>query len=161
MQLQDRYANILDPDTYANGVPHATFQRLRDEEPVSWWEEEDGSGFWAITRYADLLEVSRQPKIFTCTKGIRLEEMAEDEFAGRTTLMEMDPPEHTTLRRLVNPPFLPRAVETYAEELRQLAREVIADARNKSEFDFVTEIARPLPMRMLGKIMNIPDEDGR
>ncbi len=153
--------NIIDPDVYVNGVPHATFQHLRDHDPVSWWDEEKGSGFWAVTRYADLLEVSHQPKIFSNAQGIRLEEMDAEELIARQTMMELDPPEHTAQRRLVNPPFLPRSVASYSDELRQLAREVIADARGKTEFDFVTEIARTLPMRMLGKLLGVPDEDGR
>ncbi|MEM7346291.1 MAG: cytochrome P450, partial [Chloroflexota bacterium] len=59
------HANIIDPDVYAEGVPHETFKRLRDEDPVSWWDEEDGSGFWAVTRYDDLLEVSHKPEIYS------------------------------------------------------------------------------------------------
>jgi len=156
----DLHANIVDPDVYTHGVPHSTFKRLRDEDPVSWWEEEDASGFWALTRYDHVIEASRQSKIFSSAQGIRLEEMTQEELEARKTMMEMDPPEHTTYRRLVNPPFLPRSVNTYDEMLRKLARDVINEARTKKEFDFVKEIARQLPMRMLGKLLGVPDEDG-
>ena len=58
------HADIVDPDAYTSGVPHATFARLRREEPVSWWDEHDGGrGFWAVTRYDDLLKVSREKPI--------------------------------------------------------------------------------------------------
>ncbi|MCE7982254.1 MAG: cytochrome P450 [Caldilinea sp. CFX5] len=156
-----RDANIVDPDVYVQGVPHATFKRLRDEDPVSWWPEAQGSGFWAVTRYADLIEVSHQPKLFSNAQGIRLEEMDAEELIARQTMMELDPPEHTAQRRLVNPPFLPRAVATYSDELWQLARAVIDNVRGKAEFDFVTEVARTLPMRMLGKLLGVSDEEGR
>ena len=158
---RDLYPNIIDLDVYVQGVPHATFQRLRDEDPVSWCKEENGAGFWAVTRYADLLEVSHQPQIFSSAPGIRLEEMDAEELLARQTMMELDPPHHTAQRRLVNPPFLSRAVATYSDDLRQLAREVIDGVRGKTEFDFVTEVARTLPMRMLGKLLGVPDEDGR
>lgn len=154
------HANIIDPDVYAEGVPHETFKRLRDEDPVSWWDEEDGSGFWAVTRYDDLLEVSHKPEIYSSAKGIRIEDMDDEELEARKTMMEMDRPEHTDYRRLVQPPFLPRFVNTYEEDLRSLAREVIEGVQGKSEFDFVIDIARQLPMRMLGKMLGVPDKDG-
>src|SRR5512145_2936446 len=65
INLGEAFADITDPDTYVRGVPHATFKRLRDEDPVSWWDEKEGSGFWAITRYDDLLYVSHNPRLFS------------------------------------------------------------------------------------------------
>jgi cytochrome P450 len=156
----DTHADITNPDLYTGGVPHSTFKRLRDEAPVSWHEEEDGRGFWALTRYDHILEANRQTKIFSSAKGIRLEDMTPEELEARRTMMELDPPEHTTYRRLVNPPFLPRSVDSYDSTLRELAREVIDAARAKNEFDFVEDIARQLPMRMLGKMLGVPDADG-
>ncbi len=160
VQPKTAYVDIVDPDVYVDGVPHDTFKQLRDEDPVSWWDEADGTGFWSVTRYADLLEVSHQPEVFSSAKGIRLEDMDDDELEARKTMMEMDRPEHTNYRRLVQPPFLPRVVNTYEENLRGLAREVIEQVQGKPEFDFVTDIARQLPMRMLGKMLGVPDEDG-
>ena len=62
--------NIVDPDTYASGFPHATFERLRRTDPVSWWEETDGGkGFWAGTRYDDLLSVRRNTAVFSNAQG--------------------------------------------------------------------------------------------
>jgi cytochrome P450 len=160
VDLGEACADITAHDTYIKGVPHATFKRLRDEDPVSWWDEKEGSGFWAITRYDDLLTVSHNPRLFSSTRGIRLEEMSEEETLARRTLMEMDPPEHTTYRRLVNPPFLPREVAAYEETIRLLARAVIDEVQGQTEFDFVETIARQLPLRMLGKMLGVPDSDG-
>jgi hypothetical protein len=160
LNLGEAFANIIDPDAYVQGVPHATFRRLRDEQPVSWWDEPDGSGFWAVTRYDDLLHVSHNPRLFSSARGIRLEEMDEDELVARRTLMEMDPPEHTAYRRLAQQPFLPREVAAYEEAIRLLARAVIDEVDGQSEFDFVQAIARQLPMRMLGKLLGVPDSDG-
>ena len=160
--LGDAHADITSHDTYVAGVPHATFARLRREDPVSWWDEADGSGFWAVTRYADVLAVSRDHETFTVSEGIRLEEMDADETASRRTMMEMDPPEHTRYRRLVSKPFSRREVYAYEAAIRGLARLVIDEiaARGATTFDFVEAIAKQLPMRMLGRLLGVPDEDG-
>ncbi|MGV2390436.1 MAG UNVERIFIED_CONTAM: hypothetical protein LVR29_25940 [Microcystis novacekii LVE1205-3] len=151
--------DILSPDTYTQGVPHSAFQFLRQHDPVHWHEDEDG-GLWSITRYADVLEMNSNPEVFSSAKGIRIENMDDEELHARRTMMEMDRPEHTTYRRLVQPPFAPRYVNTYDEMLRDLARGVIDRAKAHTELDFVIEIARQLPMRMLGKLLGVPDEDG-
>ncbi len=156
----DPQADILNPDIYVQGVPHSAFKRLRDEARVCWFDEADGSGFWAITRYEDVLTASHQPKVFSSAQGIRLEEMDAEELEARKTMMEMDPPEHTSYRRLVQPPFLPRSVKAYEADMHTLARQVIDEVRGQTEFDFVEAIARQLPMRMLGKMLGVPDEDG-
>jgi cytochrome P450 len=87
--------------------------------------------------------------------------MAPDELEARRTLMELDPPEHTRYRRLVSKGFTRRTVESYEDEIRQLAVEVIEEALPKGEFDFVHEIAEELPMRMLGRLLGTSDDDGR
>jgi cytochrome P450 len=156
-------ADIADPDTYVAGVPHATFQRLRREDPVSWWGDDHagGRGFWAVTRHADLLTVSRDVERFSSARGIRLEEMDAEETEARRTMMELDPPDHTAYRRLVSKPFSRREVYAYEHAIRLLARAVVEDAlASGSRFDFVDCIAKQLPMRMLGRLLGVPDDDG-
>lgn len=160
VELGDAHADITSHDTFVTGVPHATFARLRREDPVSWWDEADGSGFWAVTTYRDIVDVSRDVATFTSERGIRLEEMDPDETAARTTMMEKDPPDHTRLRRLVNRGFTRKAVQAYEDSIRELAAGVVSEAVDKGEFDFVTDVARQLPMRMLGRLLGIPDADG-
>ncbi len=123
-------ADIADPDTYTAGVPHATFLRLRRDQPVSWWGEDHagGRGFWAVTRHADLLKASRDVEVFSSARGIRLEEMDAEETEARRTMMELDPPVHTAYRRLVSKPFSRREVMAYEQAIRTLARRVIDDA---------------------------------
>lgn len=154
-------ADITSHDTYVDGVPFATFDRLRAEDPIHWTDEADGSGFWSILRYDDALAVSRDVETFTSTKGIRLEEMDEEETAARRTMMELDPPEHTRYRRLVSKGFTRRTVETYEEPIRALAVEVVERAIQNDTFDFVHDIAEELPMRMLGRLLGTSDADGR
>ena len=155
-------ADITDPDSFVSGVPHATFERLRREEPVSWWENVDGSrGFWAVTRYDDLLTVSRQPDLFSNAQGVTLEDIEGEDFHARRNMLEYDPPEHTRYRRLVSKPFARREVYAYENAIRLLARGVVEEALEQAtEFDFVERIAKQLPMRMLGRLLGVPDEDG-
>jgi len=160
MTAATTHADILNPDVYVGGVPHATFERLRDEDPVSWWPEPGGAGLWSVTRYDDIVAVSRQSQIFSSAAGIRIEDMQADELAARRTLMELDPPAHTTYRRLVQPPFSFREVASYEQALRLMARALIADVRTHTSFDFVDALARQLPMRVLGKLLGVPDADG-
>ncbi|NNN02566.1 MAG: cytochrome P450 [Acidimicrobiaceae bacterium] len=151
---------ITSHDTYVDAVPHETFATLRLEQPVAWTSEPDGGrGFWSITKYDDILYVSRHAEIFSSRFGIRMEDMDEEETEARRTLMEMDSPEHTRLRRLVARPFTPRAVADYEGTVRELAREVLEELRDRDEFDFVKLVARELPMKMLGRLMGLPNDD--
>ncbi len=152
--------DIASHDTYVAGVPYEEFARLRRDSPVAWTEEADGGrGFWSLTKYDDVLFASRHTEIFSSADGIRLEDMDEDEAAARRTLMEMDPPEHTMLRRLVSRPFTPRAVSEYEEDVRAIARELLERLHRQENFDFVSEVARELPLRMLGRLLGLPDSD--
>ncbi len=155
-------ADITDPDTYVSGFPYATFERLRRDDPVSWWECATGErGFWAVTRYDDLLTVSKQPDLFSNAQGVTLEDIEGDDFHARRNMLEYDPPEHTRYRRLVSKPFARREVYAYENAIRLLAREVVEQALAEgTEFDFVDRVAKQLPMRMLGRLLGVPDADG-
>lgn len=157
--LGDPNADITSHDSYVNGFPHAAFRHLRENEPVAWIPEADGSGFWAVTKHGDVIDVSRDYKTFSAARGIRIEEMADDELEARRTLMEADPPEHTRLRRLVQPGFTPKVVATYEAAFRILVGHVLDEVLVEDEFDFVTEIARELPIRMLCRLVGVPEED--
>ena len=136
---------------------------MRRDDPVSWWGEDHagGRGFWAVTRHADLLTVSRDVERFSSAAGIRLEEMDDEETEARRTMMELDPPAHTAYRRLVSKPFSRREVYAYEQAIRALARSVVDEAlagprRSTSS----TAIAKQLPMRMLGTLLGVPESDG-
>ncbi len=152
--------DITSHDTYVERVPHEVFARMRAESPVAWTEEADGGrGFWSLTKYEDVLFASRHAELFSSRFGIRMEDMDAEETEARRTMMEMDSPEHTRLRRLVSRPFTPRVVADYEEVVRNLAREVIANLGARTEFDFVQHVARELPMKMLGRLLGLPDND--
>jgi cytochrome P450 len=157
--MADVFADIVSHDTYLSGVPRETFGYLRANDPVHWTDEPGGRGFWSLTKYDDVLLASRSTDVFSSRFGIRLEDMSPEETAARRTLMEMDPPEHTRLRRLVSRPFAPKSVNEYEGAVRELAGEVLDALEGVEEFDFVSRVARELPMKMLGRLLGLPDAD--
>jgi cytochrome P450 len=157
--LGETHADLASHDTFVRCVPHATFARMRREEPVAWVDQPDGSGFWAITKHADVETVSRDFARFTASRGIRIEDMSPDELEARRTMMEFDPPEHARLRRLVQPGFTPKVVATYEVAFRKLATHVFDEVLPIGEFDFVTEISRQLPIRLLCRLLGVPESD--
>ncbi len=94
----DQYADLTSYDAFTKGVPHATFARLRRENPVAWFEETEGKGFWSITRHKDIITLNRDNQRFSSAHGIRIEEQTPEEVEARRTFQETDPPEHTVIR---------------------------------------------------------------
>lgn len=152
--------NLFDHDSFAYGVPHNTFARLRKEDPVSWSEgDSDTRGFWNLTRHADILNANKEGHIFSSAQGIRVEDQTHEEYMARRTFQETDIPEHTGTRRRVNPKFAKPVVANFENVIRNLASTIIDNAISKLEFDAVEEIAKQLPMMMLGRILGVPDSD--
>jgi cytochrome P450 len=156
----DGHLNLLDHDSFTHGVPHNTFARLREEDPVNWTEgDSETKGFWSLTRHADILMANKENKIFSSAQGIRLEDQSYEEYMARRTFQETDAPEHTDTRRKVNPNFAKPIVSKFELLIRELASDIADKALQKSEFDAVDAIAKQLPMMMLGRILGVPDED--
>ena len=146
-------------DAYVGGAPFATFDRLRDEDPVAWCDMKDGKGFWSITRHADVLELNRQPDLLSSAQGIRMEDQSSEEYEARKTFQEIDPPKHTAFRMLVNKAFSAKMVARYEQQIRDITRELLEETVGSGEFDATDRIARRLPMRMLAQIIGVPESD--
>jgi cytochrome P450 len=153
--------DISSLDTYVDGIPYAAFDRYRTEAPVAWVNEHDGgSGFWAITRWDDLVAVHKDWRTFSSEiGGTELEELEPDALVARRTMLETDPPRHTRLRQLVNPAFSKVAVTSYAEHAEETIREVLDDALARPTVDIVADVARELPIRMLVDLLGVPQDD--
>ncbi len=151
---------LWDHDFFVEEVPHWAFELLRREDPVHWQEEPPPNhGFWAVTRFRDIEEVLKDPRRFSSARGITLEEQTPEEVEARRSMIDMDPPRHTRLRKIVSPLFTRSAVARYEGFCRELARRVLDHALPKGEFDFVEEVSRELPIRILARIMGVPEED--
>ena len=149
----------LENDDFAERVPHGAFALLRREAPVWWYDWPLGQGYWCVTRHADVVAVSRDTKTFTSEYGANLEDLDDEQRAARQSMLETDPPRHTRLRGLVGPPFTPRAIKAYELVLRELTAAVLDRALPLREFDFIEEVAKQLPIRVLARLLGAPDED--
>jgi cytochrome P450 len=147
-------------DTFVDEVPLWAFKELRERDPVHWQPEPSPNhGFWAITRFHDIEDVLRDTKSFSSAHGVTLEEQTEEEVEARRSMIDMDPPNHSRLRRLVSKLFTRSAVARYEGFVREQARLVLDRGLPQGEFDFVEEISRELPIRVLARIMGVPDQD--
>jgi len=159
--------DIFDPRVYAQGIPYAAYERLRREAPVSWQEEPAllgwpaGPGFWAVTRYDDVRHVSRTPQAFSAWAGCtQLRDPApEDLDFTRAMMLNMDPPVHNRLRKLVSPAFTPARIRRFSDEIAWRARELVNDICEKGECDLAVDVGDKLPMITLAEIMGVPDSD--
>lgn len=143
-----------------------TFRRLREEKPFSFHEEpefpgiERGPGFWAVTRHADVLDISRRPEEFCSGQGaISINDMTPDlnEFYG--SLISMDNPRHARLRRIVSGTFTPKMLAKTMDDISRVAREVVDGVAAKGEIDFVWDLAAPFPLIVICDMMGIPESE--
>ena len=147
-------------DAFVEEVPLWAFKELREHDPVHWQPEPTPNhGFWAITRFHDIEDILRDTKSFSSAHGVTLEEQNEEEVEARRSMIDMDPPGHSRLRRLVSKLFTRGAVAQYEGFVREQARFVLDRALQEQRFDFVEEISRELPIRVLARIMGVPDQD--
>lgn len=155
----DGHADLTAHDTFLAGAPHNTFARLRREDPCSWTDWDAGEGFWSITRHADIAALNGQPDLMSSARGIRMEDQSYEEYLARRTFQETDPPEHTMTRIKVAKAFSKPVVAGFEGQIRDLCHEILDNALDKGTFDATKDIARELPMRMLGRIIGTPDAD--
>ena len=133
--------------------PHPHFRWLREQAPVYWDETADG-GLWGISRYDDIMEVSRQPELFCSSKSSRPE---RDSWIP--SMINLDDPGHKRRRNLVNRGFTPRRVEAHEPMLRKLTNELIDAVSPRGSCDFVTDIAQWIPMAVIGDMLGMPREN--
>ena len=109
---------------WARAVPYGEFGRLRREAPVAWSADE-GSGFWSVSRYADIVAASRDVATFSSSRGVSFEDPTDEDMAARRTIIDTDPPEHTKLRKVVASTFSQRAVAVYEHFITGLTADVL------------------------------------
>jgi cytochrome P450 len=155
-----RQVDLLDYDLFADHEPWEVFELLQREAPVYRHPEPDGPGFWALTKYDDVAAVLRDPKTFSSEVGgaANIHDLPEDVLEARRNFLEFDPPKHGRYRRLISTSFTPGAVARYEAWLRALVTHLLDRVLPQGEFDLVHELAAPIPIRVLGEILGLPDE---
>ncbi|MGW0902196.1 cytochrome P450 [Streptomyces sp. NPDC002853] len=166
--------DFTDPDLLQERVPHPEFAQLRQTEPVRWIAQPprisgfDDSGYWAVTRHADVKYVSTHPELFSSnlnTAVIRFNEtISRDQIEVQKLIMlNMDPPEHTRVRQIVQRGFTPRAIRSLEDALRERAGSIVetalANAAADGSFDFVTNVAVELPLQAIAELIGVPQDD--
>ena len=154
-----RPVDLTDLDRWVDGIPRERFAWLRANEPVSWHEDiAPNHGFWSVTRHADIVALSKDWRTWTSTEGVSFEECEADEMEARRTLIDTDPPRHSRLRQLVGPGFTAKSIAGYEPFVRELAVDALQRALPLGEFDAIEHIAKDVPIRVLARIMGLPDD---
>ena len=158
--------DLVDPDTFESGVPFEEFAAMREKAPVFWHPQPGtwGDGFWVVTRHADVVEVSRLPEVFSSyERGALLSVGGQDEEESlqmtRLLMLNMDPPEHSQLRNIVQRAFTPRTIRALEGRLQEFADDIVERALAKGEGDFVKDVAAELPLLAICELIGIPAED--
>ncbi|HEY2224516.1 cytochrome P450 [Actinomycetospora sp.] len=146
-----------------------TFSRLRDRDTITWhpapddqvFEDPEDYGFWAITKYDDLVEVTKRHDDFLSGPGILMENLPADFIEAAQSFIGMDPPRHTTLRRLVAAAFTPKQMRRIDEMIQGNAASAVKNLCAKAEAgggeaDFVAECAGLMPMNNINDMMDVP-----
>lgn len=151
--------DLLDLALFADGPPHALFRQLRAAAPVCFLAEPDGPGYWNITRYDDVFDVSRHPQTFGSNPNTMITDPDDDAAGAGAIMLNQDPPRHTQLRKLVNRGFTPRQIAALEPRIRELVSRIIDRARGLGTFDLVADVAVELPLQVIAELVGVPEAD--
>lgn len=153
--------DLGDLDVFQRGEPWPLFDALRREDPLHWTPEPAGAGagFWSVTRHADIVAIDRDPETFTSTRFVNLEEVDDDLQEIRRSMLESDGTRHRALRKLLQRDFGGQTLRRYEDFLRGLTQATVDAALADGEFDFVREVSADFPIRVLARMLDVPDDD--
>ncbi|WP_026401166.1 cytochrome P450 [Actinomadura rifamycini] len=158
--------DLVEPGSYERGgIPHEQLAWLREHDPVHRHKgdpERGGPPFWAVTRHADVVHVSRHPEVFSSYERLALFEEPDEEHLAlqRLMMLNQDPPDHSRKRSIVNRGFTPRAIGALEEHIRDICRRLVAEtAERGDEAEFVRDLAAPLPLYVICELLGAPPED--
>ncbi|MBF6441455.1 cytochrome P450 [Nocardia farcinica] len=165
--------DFTDPGLWARRRPVEEFALLRRTAPVWWNPQSDADsggfhdgGYWVVSKLADIKEISRHPELFSSQlKGsiIRLPGDITPQQMNETgaLLLNMDPPKHSKIRRIIAKGFTPRAVESLRAALTERAERIVHEAKRAGSGDFVEQVACELPLQAIAELLGVPQEDRR
>ena len=136
--------------------PHPWYRYMLEHQPVA---RHDEVGVWGIFKHQDITNAFRDEDSWSVARRLDGIPPEEESYSSKHTLLGTDRPEHTRLRRLVNPGFHPKVVDRLRSLADEVATELLEEAGPKGTFDLVREFAYPLPLRMITAILGVPRED--
>jgi cytochrome P450 len=139
----------MGPETFDS--PHAQFRALRETCPVAW--SNGWGGFWALTKYQDIIDVLSDPKTFTTTIQNVVPRVAT---SRRRPPLHLDPPDHTPYRRAIAPLFREARMAAWEPAVRRMAADLFAPVLARGEADICREFSYRLPIYVLAEFFNIP-----
>ena len=147
-------------NTWSREAPHDQFDLLRKSAPVFWHDEPNGSGFWAITKHADVKEISRDPRTFSSALGSTFIPDQDEEtlMMLRLSVLNMDDPQHTRYRNIVAKGFTPRVIAKLVEDTNARAARVVDEVAARGECEFVNDIASKVPIQTICTMLGLDDE---
>ncbi len=152
--------DLADPELYQRGIPHDTFAPIRATDGLYWNAESGGPGFWAVTRHTDLVEVSRDTATFSSEAGhIQIYDIDADARPARASMIDLDPPVHTRLRRLVSSAFTPKHVQDYRSAIRRRVAARLDVLTTAGAGNWVELVAAPIPIGVICDLMGVPEAD--
>lgn len=127
------------------------------------WQPEPApnSGFWAVTRHADIARVDRDAETFTSTRFVNLEEVDDDQIKKRASILELDGVRHRALRSVIQRQFGAGVINSYGDFLRGLTARTLDAALAKGTFDFVREVSADFPINVLARLLDVPPTDNQ
>ena len=157
------FANLLDPGTYAEGMPYGKLAEIRQSGPVVKLEDTiTGVPYWVVTRIAEMDAVSKNPKLFSSAARSAFPMEYDQDMVDNIhchTIINMDPPQHQKVRRIVRNAFTPKRVESYEPEFREHAKRIVDAVESKGACEFVEEVAAELPLIGILELLGVPLED--
>ncbi|MBF9071957.1 cytochrome P450 [Streptacidiphilus fuscans] len=169
MELPHADPDVFDPRVFARGIPHDAFRQLRDTAPVAWQQERQvldwpaGPGFWAVTRHRDVKHVLRTPEVFSSWLGATQIRDPEPDDLGfiRRMILNMDPPEHSRIRRIAAGVFTRRRLERSYERISARAAALLDAVAGRGECDLPVEVTDDFPLTNLAELLGVPESDRR
>lgn len=153
--------DLHDPQSFQAGIPHEAFAEMRNTPGLTWSPESGGTkGFWSVTRYEDLVTVSRDTLTYSSGAGhIQIYDIDQDALEARASMIDMDPPVHTRLRRIISSAFTPRHVQDYRGAIKHRVADCLDELQSNGGGDWVDIVAKPIPIGVICDLMGVPEQD--
>ncbi|WP_167479184.1 cytochrome P450 [Nocardia arthritidis] len=165
--------DFTDPNLLATRLPVREFAELRRTAPVWWCAQPDRAsgfddgGYWVVSKLEHIKEISKNPEVFSAQRNTAIIRFNEEttreqiDMLGNMLLLNLDPPKHTKIRRIISKGFTPRAVESLRAALTERAARIVHEAKKSGSGDFVEQVACELPLQAIAELIGVPQADRR
>jgi len=152
--------DFITPEKYErDGYPHPEWTWLRQNDPVHWTDNEYCDPFWAVTKHADIVAIGKNPRDWIIEPRIAVFTREAPEEPTTRHLLTMDPPDHGRYRNLIAKAFTPRTVRVWEPKIEAVTRQILDQAREKGEIDFVADVSAPITIAVIALMLGVPEDD--